>query len=148
MQISVGGKLYDVVYPRLTLRTEPEIRRWYNRLQDVARAHTLSSDHLARVYALALKRGVDLSAFMTPDGALRDETAQQELVRCLAEDVDLLKALLYIERYPRTRDAILVAIEWLRDMCRITDPTDDDWQDVPYEEIARAVEDFFASFRG
>ncbi len=147
------GRAFDVAIPRLTLRTEPLLRKWYERLQEIARAHVIGQDMLANLYAAARKRGVDLSHIITPSGQVADTSGRVEelqwlLLDAIADDPELVRAMIHVEHYPRTAEAIKVAIEFLREVGGISSPSDDDWMDVALDEIATAVEDFMGSFRG
>lgn len=154
MKLNVGTKTVEVNLPKLTLRTEPTLRAWYNRLQDVARQHVLETDLLARLYSAAIKRGIDLSHIITPSGEVSGEAkslppdeVQRLLLQAIVEDVELVRILVGVDRYPRTADAIKLAIDFLREVGGV-ELSEDEWQDVSFDEIAACVEAFFRSFRG
>lgn len=151
MVMSIVDKLTSITLPRLTLRNEQQWRRWYDELQQIARAYVIERDHLARLYAAAKRADIDLSHLLHPDGSLAHddvEHVQQELMRLIADDVELIKLLINVDNYPRRREAIMRAIDFLRELdATLPPPESEEWSDVPYDVICDVVERFFRAMR-
>ena len=153
MKLTTPKRTIEVTLPRLTLRNESTLRQWYNRLQDIAREHALTGDVLARLLVEAQKRDYDLSHLITSNGSLTEYAQQHDveelrdmILDIISGDVELVKLLISIQHYPRTQQAYLAGVEFLREVCGVT-LDEDELQETPYDEVAQIVEEFFRHMR-
>jgi hypothetical protein len=149
MKLTTPKRTIEVTLPRLTLRNESMLRQWYSRLQDIAREHTLTGDVLARLLVEARKRDYDLSHIITSNGSLTEYAQQHDaeelrdvILDIIGGDVELIKLLISIQHYPRTQQAYLTGVEFLREVCGVT-LDDDELQETPFDEVAQIIEEFF-----
>jgi hypothetical protein len=149
MKLATPKRTIEVTLPRLTLRNESTLRQWYSRLQDIAREHTLTGDVLARLLVEARKRDYDLSHLIASNGSLTEYAQQHDaeelrdmLLDIIGGDVELIKLLISIQHYPRTQQAFLTGVEFLREVCGVV-LDDDELQETPFDEVAQVVEEFF-----
>jgi hypothetical protein len=149
MKLTTPKRTIEVTLPRLTLRNESALRQWYSRLQDIAREHAMTGDILARLLVEARKRDYDLSHLIASNGSLTEYAQQHDaeelrdvILDIIGGDVELIKLLISIQHYPRTQQAYLTGVEFLREVCGVT-LDDDELQETPFDEVAQVVEEFF-----
>jgi hypothetical protein len=70
------------------------------------------------------------------------EELRDIILDIIGGDVELIKLLISIQHYPRTQQAYLTGVDFLRDACGIT-LDDDELQETPFDEVAQVVEEFF-----